>query len=49
VGNPLARSVPGAVWSGTEILLFGGLSGFQPVAALQRLTPQAAWYFYRKL
>jgi hypothetical protein len=48
-GNPLARSGPGAVWSGTEILVFGGISGSQPVATLQRLFPQSAWYFYRKL
>ena len=49
-GAPVARSVPGAVWSGTEIILFGGrLNGAQPVAALQRLVPQSAWYFYRKL
>lgn len=48
-GSPAARSVPGAVWSGTEIILFGGLNGVQPVAALQRLVPQSAWYFYRKL
>lgn len=48
-GSPVARSQATAVWSGTEILVFGGLSGAQPVAALQRLTPQPAWYFYRKL
>jgi N-acetylneuraminic acid mutarotase len=48
-GAPVVRSVPGAVWSGTGIVLFGGLNGVQPVAALQRLVPQSAWYFYRKL
>lgn len=48
-GSPLARSQSAAVWSGTEILIFGGWSGTQPVATLQRLSPQPAWYFYRKL
>ena len=48
-GGPLARSLLGAVWSGTEILVFGGNSGSQAVATLQRLSPQPAWYFYRKL
>ena len=49
VGGPLARSLLGAAWSGTEILVFGGNSGSQTVASLQRLSPQPAWYFYRKL
>ena len=49
VGVPLARSLLGAAWSGTEILVFGGYSGSQTVASLQRLSPQPAWYFYRKL
>ena len=49
VGGPLARSLLGAAWSGTEILVFGGNSGSQAVATLQRLSPQPAWYFYRKL
>lgn len=49
VGGPLARSLLGAAWSGTEILLFGGNSGSSTVASLQRLSPQPAWYFYRKL
>lgn len=49
LGGPLARALPGAVWSGTEILVFGGDSGTQMLASLQRLSPQPAWYFYRKL
>ncbi len=48
-GNPTARSEAKAVWSGTELLIFGGKANGQPVAALQRLNPQPAWYFYRKL
>lgn len=48
-GNPLARSQLGAVWTGTELVLFGGLSGSAPVTVPQRLTPEPAWYFYRKL
>ncbi len=48
-GNPLARSQSVMVWSDTEIIVFGGWSGTQPVATLQRLIPQPAWSFYRKL
>jgi N-acetylneuraminic acid mutarotase len=48
-GNPLARSQPAIVWSGTELIVFGGWSGTQPVATLQKLLPQPAWSFYRKL
>jgi phospholipase C len=33
----------------SELIVFGGQSGSVPVAALQRLTPQPTWYFYRKL
>jgi N-acetylneuraminic acid mutarotase len=47
-GSPVARSGAGAVWSGTEVLVFGGQANGQPVAALQKLNPQPAWYFYRK-
>jgi N-acetylneuraminic acid mutarotase len=49
IGSPLARSLAGAVWSGTEVLVFGGYSGSQTLATLQRISPQPAWYFYRKL
>lgn len=48
-GNPTARSEAKAVWSGTELLVFGGKTNGQPIAAIQRLNPQPAWYFYRKL
>lgn len=48
-GSPTARSDAKAVWSGTELLVFGGKASGQPVASLQRLNPQPAWYFYRKL
>jgi len=37
------------VWTGTEIMVFGGWSAGQRVASLQRLVPQPVWYFYRKL
>lgn len=47
-GSPVARSGATAAWSGTEVLIFGGQGNTQPVAALQRLSPQPAWYFYRK-
>jgi hypothetical protein len=49
VGGPLERTSPVAVWTGTEVLVFGGTSGGQRVASLQRLSPQPAWHFYRKL
>jgi len=51
LGGPLARTKPVAVWTGTEVLVFGGSVGSPPTAvgALQRLAPQPAWYFYRKL
>lgn len=49
LGSPLARTSPGAVWTGSQALLFGGTSAGAPVAALQSLTPQPAWYFYSKL
>ena len=48
-GNPASRSQLGAAWSGSELLLFGGYTGSQTMATLQRLSPQPAWYFYRKL
>lgn len=47
-GSPVARSGATAVWSGTEVLIFGGQANGQPVASLQKLNPQPAWYFYRK-
>ena len=48
-GGPLARTQPGAVWTGTQAVVFGGQASSQPVAALQTLVPQPAWYFYSKL
>jgi len=48
-GNPLVRTQTTGVWSGAEALVFGGQSGGMPTAALQRLTPQPPWFFYRKL
>lgn len=44
----LSRSRSTGVWSGTQLLMFGGVSAGSPVAGLQKLTPQSAWYFYRK-
>ena len=49
LGAPLARSGARAVWTSTDLLVFGGTSGGTPVATLQRLFPQPEWYFYRKL
>lgn len=48
-GSLQARKGPAAVWSGSELIVFGGRSGNQAVGALQRLNPQPAWTFFRKL
>ena len=47
-GASTARSEATAAWTGTELLFFGGRAGGVPLAALQRLTPQPTWYFFRK-
>ena len=47
-GSPRARTEAAGAWSGAELLVFGGRVQGVPVAALQRLNPQPAWYFYRK-
>ncbi len=47
-GSPLARTEATGTWTGTELVVFGGRTGASPLAALQRLNPQPAWYFYRK-
>lgn len=47
-GSPRERADAAGAWSGAELLVFGGRVQGTPVAALQRLNPQPAWYFYRK-
>jgi hypothetical protein len=50
-GNALARRGHTGVWTGAELVVFGGLgTGSSPtaMAAVQRLMPEATWYFYRK-
>lgn len=50
-GNALARRGHAGVWTGMELVVFGGLgAGASPTAmgAVQRLVPDATWYFYRK-
>jgi len=47
-GNAQERTGAAAVWSGAEVLVFGGQAAGAPMAWLQRLNPQPAWYFYRK-
>lgn len=48
-GVPQARSGATAAWTGSEALFFGGRNDAgTPLAALQRLNPQPAWYFFRK-
>ncbi len=48
-GAPQARSGATAAWTGSEALFFGGRNeAGTPLAALQRLNPQPAWYFFRK-
>jgi hypothetical protein len=41
--------LPAIIWTDTDLVVFGGRSGGQPVANAQRLFPQPVWYFYRKL
>jgi N-acetylneuraminic acid mutarotase len=48
-GAVAARSAATAIWSGTEVLIFGGEANGQRLAALQKVNPQPAWHFYRKL
>ena len=48
LGNPTPRSGATTIWSGSELIVFGGLSNGQPIAALQLLNPQPTWYLYRK-
>lgn len=48
-GTPAARQAATAVWTGSQGLFFGGAnSNGALLAALQRLDPQPAWYFFRK-
>jgi hypothetical protein len=47
-GTPVARSGAASVWTGSELILFGGRNGTTLLSSLERLTPQSAWYFYRK-
>lgn len=46
--NAVARTSGAGIWSGSQLIVFGGLSGGTPIANLQRLTPQPAFYFFRK-
>lgn len=48
-GSPVARTGATASWTGTELLVFGGRANGSALGALQRLNPQPAWHFYRKL
>lgn len=48
-GTPTPRREATACWTGTEALVFGGRAEAQPLADLERLTPQPVWHFYRKL
>ena len=47
-GNPAARNQATTVWTGSEVLTFGGQAGGVALASLQRLNPQPTWYLYRK-
>lgn len=44
----VARTLSTAAWSGSQLVIFGGKSAGTPIASLQRLTPQPAFYFFRK-
>ena len=47
-GAPVARTALTANWIGSHVLTFGGTSSGTPLTALQKLNPQAAYFFYRK-
>jgi N-acetylneuraminic acid mutarotase len=47
-GSPVTRSGVASVWTGSEMILFGGRNATTLYGTLERLTPQSAWYFYRK-
>ena len=47
-GSPRARTRASAVWTGTEMLVFGGHNNASPLADLQRLVPQPTWHLFRK-
>ncbi len=47
-GGPISRGEAVGAWDGKQLYVFGGTDGANPLADLQRLTPQPAWYFYRK-
>jgi hypothetical protein len=47
-GSPVTRSGVASVWTGSEMILFGGRNATTLCGTLERLTPQSAWYFYRK-
>ena len=47
-GNPTPRAEASVIWTGSDLVLFGGKSNGAAVGATQRLNPQPDWYFYRK-
>ena len=47
-GDPAPRSGASAVWTGSDLIVFGGKSNGNAVGVPQRLSPQPDWYFYRK-
>jgi hypothetical protein len=50
-GTPTARKNFVGVWTGSELVVFGGQSSGSPSTTLgtvQRLVPEAAWFLYRK-
>lgn len=46
-GSATARHASAGVWSGTELVVFGGRQD-SVVGALERLNPQPEWHLYRK-
>lgn len=47
-GDPVPRSEASVVWTGSDLIIFGGKSNGNAVGGAQRLNPQPDWYFYRK-
>ena len=47
-GDPVPRSESSMVWTGNDLILFGGKANGVATGGAQRLNPQPDWYFYRK-
>jgi len=46
-GSPLARSEAAMIWTGEEMIVFGGRQNGSFLGSLQRLNPRPAVHLYR--